>query len=111
MPEMGGRHILRRKRRSVFWERRLFDDEGKCEEVHEECKAANVKTRAHTKRLREETAEQRSDDAACRERALHDAERKAKSLRRCIECHNGKIHWPKPRRKTLKYPDEDELLR
>ena len=108
---MRGLHVLLRKRCGIFGERRLLDDEGKCEEVHEERKAADVKTHAHTECLREQTAEQRSDDAARRERTLHDAERKAKPLRRCIECHNGKIHRPKPRCKTLKYPNEDELLR
>ena len=73
---------------------RLLDDEGEDQEVHEECGGCEEKGVAHADSLGKDAAEQRPDDAACRQSALHDAEAEAELFRRRVERHDGEIHRP-----------------
>ena len=94
MPEVHRIFFLCCKRCGLFRHRRFFDDKRKGKKVDEECQTADIEARAHPEQLREDTAEQRPDDAARRERALHDAEGETEPLLRRVERHDRKIHRP-----------------
>ena len=102
--------LLRCEWCTVLRHRRLLDDEGECEKIDEEREPADVEAHAHTERLREHTAEQRPNDTARRQRALHDAEGETEPLTRRVERHDREIHRPETRRKALKEANEHQLL-
>lgn len=89
---------------------RFFDDEGKDEEVREECCCSQEEGVAHADRLGEDAAEQGAYDAACSQGALHDAQAEAEPGGRGIECHDGEIHGPESRGKSLEQAHECQLF-
>ena len=94
MPEVHRIFFLCRKRHGTFRHRRFFDDKCKGKKVDEERQTADVETRAHPEQLRENAAEQRPDDTAGSQRALHNAEGETKAFLGRVERHDGEIHRP-----------------
>ena len=74
--------------------RRFFNEEDEDDEVQEQGGRCQEKGHAHTEKLSQDTAKERSDNAAGCEGTLHDAQADAQFFGRCVNGHDGQFHRP-----------------